>query len=591
MLIIPAECARMLGTMKNAIVFVFLVLLGASAAHPMAARIIVDGLFGDWEDIPPAYTDAPGDQTSGQTDFGRIWIANDEDRLHICIEVGDEIDLQEDNRITLFLDTDNDASTGQPRHGIGAELGWTFGNRIGFFVAEGHSFDIRHDDIGIVTAPSVTSTRFEITIDRWAMPVGSYPIFEGDTLRLAMADSYGGDVIPDDGDSIVFTIDNSALEPIHPATLRRQEGSQIRFLTYNVLFDGIFDPEKRRSFDRILNAVIPDIIGFEEIYDFSAEETRDLVSGMLPAYEWYGAKAGPDIIAVSRYPITGTYPINGNGAFLIDLAEDHESELLLVVAHPPCCTNDTGRQLEIDAIMAFIRDAKAGSREPELIQDTPIVIVGDMNFVGDSRQPNTLITGEIVNTSTYGPWFSPDWDGSDLADALPRHTDSPMTYTWDDDGSSYWPGRLDYIVYSDAVLEIGNTFVLSTRELSEDTLATYSLREDDTPVASDHLPVVADFSIVPAAAVPAGESYISPNPAHDGRTSIVFGERFSGTSKQVTYYDIRGRVVYRQSAGPDAANIIWEGGNTDGRTVSPGIYFVVVKNTSVEEILKIVYLR
>ena len=79
--------------------------------------------------------------------------------------------------------------------------------------------------------------------------------------------------------------------------------------------------------------------------------------------------------------------------------------------------------------------------------------------------------------------------------------------------------------------------------------------------------------------------------ARDGRTSIVFGERFSGTSKEVSLYDIRGRMVYRQSAGPDAANIIWEGRNTDGRTVSPGIYFVVVKNASVEEILKIVYLR
>lgn len=577
---------------RDLLIFALMLLTAASPLLAESARILVDGLFSDWEYLDPVYTDPGGDQTSGDIDFGRLWIANDENWLHVCLEVGGEINLQGDNRITIFLDTDNDAATGQQWHGIGAELGWTFGNRIGFFVAETFSFDIRHDRIGLVSAPTFTGTRFEFAFEIDATPVGPYPLFQGDTIGVVIADSEGGDVIPDVGESVVYAFDDTPLVPVVPVSLRKRDESQVRFLTYNVLFDGIFDPDKRRSFDRILNAIGPDIIGFQEIYNHSAEETRDLVAGMLPwKGEWYGSKAGPDIITVSNYPITGTYPIGANGAFLIDLGDEYNSEVLFVVAHPPCCDNDEGRQVEVDAMMAFVRDAKSGAGALDLPAGTPIVILGDMNFVGDRRQLNTVLTGEIVNTGTYGAWFRPDWDETDLADVRPLHTNSPLTMTWRDEASSYWPGRLDFVVYTDAVLDIGNNFVLSTGEMHEDTLAAYGLLESDTAVASDHLPVVSDFTIEPAGHIPPPETYVSPNPARHGTTAIVFGERFVGTSKQVAYYDVMGKRVRQESAGPGDINLLWDGRNADGHTVAPGIYFAVIENASVQETVKIVYLR
>jgi hypothetical protein len=563
---------------------------GPAAAE--SARILVDGLFEDWDALTPVYNDPAGDQASGDVDFGRLWIANDENWLHFSLEVGSEVNIQGANRISIFLDTDNDAATGQPWHGIGAEMGWTFGNRMGFFVVATYSYNIRHKHIGIVAAPTVTAARFEFCFDRSATPLDPFPLFQGDTVRVVIADSDGGDVIPDAGESIIYVFDDNPLIPREPVSIRKREADQVRFLSYNVLFDGIFETGRRRSFDRVFNAVIPDIVGFQEIYSHTAEETRDLVAGFLPALApWYGSKVEPDIIAVSRYPIVGTHSIGTNGAFLIDLGDEHDSEVLLIVAHPPCCSNDEGRQLEIDAIMAFVRDSKSNGGPLDIAPETPIVIVGDMNLVGDWRQLNTLITGEIVNTATYGPWFRPDWDGTDLTDARPLHTDAPMAFTWEDLESSYWPGRLDFTIYSDAVVDLAGSFVLSTREMHGDTLATFGLLETDTAVASDHLPVVSDFIFHPVEPGPAAKSFAAPNPARGGRTAITFGKQFSGKSKQVTYYDIRGRRINQASAGPEDTLLLWDGKNSDGHTVAPGIYLAVITNASATETLKIVYLR
>jgi len=72
--------------------------------------------------------------------------------------------------------------------------------------------------------------------------------------------------------------------------------------------------------------------------------------------------------------------------------------------------------------------------------------------------------------------------------------------TWRDARSSFAPGRLDYIFYSDSVLRLERAFILATEELAPDVLARYGLRPDDTLVASDHLPVVADFTPLAAPA-------------------------------------------------------------------------------------------
>ena len=127
---------------------------------------------------------------------------------------------------------------------------------------------------------------------------------------------------------------------------------------------------------------------------------------------------------------------------------------------------------------------------------TPIVIAGDLNLVGSARQVETLLAGAIVNEDLYGPSRVPDWDGTPLADAMPYHTTCREAYTWRDAESWFSPGRLDYIVYSDSVLELGNHFVLSTEDMTARDLKAARLEADDVTTASDHLPVVADFRLL-----------------------------------------------------------------------------------------------
>ncbi len=266
----------------------------------------------------------------------------------------------------------------------------------------------------------------------------------------------------------------------------------MRLVTYNVLFDGCF--ERPAPFRRILRALDPDVLSLQEIYNHSLEETRALIASILPGATWYTAGNGQGPI-VSRYPIRDSGPMGGAGRGSWALIKAPAGDLLVINPHPPCCDDDAGRRREFDAIAAWVSDARASGR---LTHETPIVIAGDMNLVGESRQLRTLLTGAISDTATYGASAAPDGDGTALADAMPYHLTGREAYTWRGDDGAFAPGRLDYVVYSDSVLRLARSFVLWTPDLPEDYLAAAGLQREDTAVASDHLPVVADFSFVAA---------------------------------------------------------------------------------------------
>jgi endonuclease/exonuclease/phosphatase family metal-dependent hydrolase len=485
------------------LVLTAVVLIPCQVASP-GERIVIDGEFLDWDQSTLANTDPAGDQMSGDLDLGRLWASYDGQYVFMSFEVGAEINLQASNRITMYIDADGNSRTGIDMYGIGVDVEWTFGLKSGYLWQGLLQRRIGHHDIGLVSAPTVTSTRFEIAIDRRAGLIGYRKRFPSSMWRIVIVDEDGGDRIPGSGEVITIRFDKAPTEPVSPIDLGRFDREHLRLLSYNVLWDGIFDPdpERRQAFAGLMRAVDPDIIGFQEIFSHSALETKAFVYSILPTGSargfgrWYCSKpaaVASDIVLVSRYPIGQAYSVAGNAAFLLDLRPWYECALFLIVAHPPCCGNNTGRQWEIDAIMAFIRDAKEPGGALDLEPDTPIVVMGDMNLVGDSQQVKTLLTGDIVNTAEYGPSFSPDWDGTDFKDLLPRHTHLPMTFTWYNPEDFFWPGRLDYVVYSDAVLDIGNNFVLYTPSIPSGDLRSNRLRSHYATKASDHLPVVCDL--------------------------------------------------------------------------------------------------
>jgi len=554
-----------------------------------ARRIFIDGVFNDWDELEPIYTDISGDQLQGDVDFGKLWVANDDLYIFLCIQLGTEINMQNDNQLSIYLDTDNNTATGILINGIGAELKWEFGNRVGLFNNE----NIWQGNIGIVTAPTVSSNTFEIALERNATPVDNTPLFESDTIRIVFIDNgSGGDLLPDSGTDLVYVFDNSPLETLVPISIRKKNPEHLRILTYNTLHGGLFDADRSQSFKRIILAINPDIIGFEEIYDHSAEEVKNLMENLIPLgnqKEWHCSKVEPDIIAVTKYPILNTFPIEGcndyqgNGAFLMDLRQEFGTDLLFIVAHPPCCGNNNDRQMEIDAIMAFIRDAKGIGGDLTLQSNTPIVIVGDMNLVGYAQQLETLLTGDIVDINSFGSSFTPDWDGSNFADLMPRLTDLPMFFTWYEENNSFSPGRLDFIIFSDSVLEPANSFVLFTPEMSLDTLELYGLQAEDATIASDHLPVVADFSFSSGNGTHSGSGLLQPNdfkleqnyPNPFNSNTIIKFILPQKSEVNLAVYDINGEFVKTLLSSKLAIgsySILWDGTEESGIEVSSGVY-------------------
>jgi exonuclease III len=462
------------------------------------SRILIDDDFSDWQNIPPAYTDANGDNGFSNIDFGRLWIHNDVDYLFFNIEVGTEINLQDANEITIYIDTDNNISTGISINGIGADLTYSFGNRSGMVYVENNSLVVFHNDIQFISAPTVTSDQFELVISRDLTFFGQ-SLFQGNTIQVVFKDNSGNwDILPDESGGVEYSYTNEIPDPLPEYSIQKPDQSQLRVLSYNVKQDGLFDFVRAPSMSRLIETIAPEIIGFQEIYDHNSLEVANTIESILPSgadEQWFHAKKGPDIIAISRYPIINSYSIDNNGAFLLNLESVNGGELLFIVAHTPCCGNNQDRQMEIDAIMAFIRNAKDGIGALQLEENTPIIVVGDMNLVGFQQQLTTLLTGDIVNENIYGPAFDPDWDESDLDDSRPYITGLPNNFTWFNEGSSFSPGRLDFIIYTGSVLELTNNYNLFTRTLPQDTLNTYNLLQEDAIIASDHTPVVSDFNL------------------------------------------------------------------------------------------------
>ncbi|MEM7372693.1 MAG: endonuclease/exonuclease/phosphatase family protein [Bacteroidota bacterium] len=565
--------------MKYFFLFFLLLTMQIGIAQP---EILIDGTFDDWTSAP-VFIDTQGDAGSSQIDFANLWVHDDLDFLYLNIEVGEEINMQEGNDISLYIDTDHDASTGLSFHGLGAELTYTFGDREGMIYLGNSNQTIYHSDIDLVSSPTVSSDQFEVVISKSGSFLGQ-ALFAGDSIHIAFGDGTTGDLLPNSPMGIPYKFTHASPFTLPAYSIAKQQAEDVRVLSYNVLNDGLFDPGRSAAMARVLAALDPDLIGFQEIYNSSSLQVANEIESILPSAsgeQWYHQQQGSDIIAISRYPILAQYAIDNNGAFLIDMDAVIGSKLLFIVAHTPCCGNNDGRQNEIDAMMAFVRDSKAGIGPLQLDAKTPIVIVGDMNLVGFQRQLRTLLTGDIVNEQIYGSDFHPDWDSTILEDAQPLTSGLPMNFTWFNESSSFSPGRLDFIVYSGSVMSMSNQFVLFSRHLPQDSLTHYQLLQEDVITASDHLPVVADFAFADTSATSIQDLQTTdsawmnnhPNP-FSGTTHINYYLPRAAQLELILYHQT-GKKVAKLFHGPQAAgNHILD---FQADEFASGIYLLVMK--------------
>ena len=505
---------------------------------------IIDEIFSDWTTSQLIFQDVHGDVDQGFIDFRDCWMADDEKNIYLSFELGQEINLLNSEDFFIYVDIDNNSSTGVAIQNMGADFVYEIGEGEGYLrLPSNQNFAVYHDDVKFVSLPSVSSDRFEISFSKTIRYFdGQFrTVTVGNEIKFAVADErFMGDHMPDAG-GISYSMSNAPFAP--PAYQLQSNPDDFRLMSYNVFRDALFDTNKFEAYARIFQSMNPDVICFQEVYEHSGFQVATLIESILPSApgeQWYYNQVAPDIITVSRYPIINTYSTNGNGIFELDV---DGQQLILVNAHLPCCDKNIERQYEVDNIMSFIRNSIDGQTNLAIDPSTPILITGDMNLVGDRQQQLSLATGDIVNESTFGPDFNPDWDASPLEDARPIHTGGVSAATWLNPFSSFSSGRLDYVFYTGSVVELRNGFALNPAGLTPGELSAFNLQVDDVIEASDHFPCILDFDMSP-------ENNVNQHPrarlhvlAHPNPTTSALTLSIPDKIETILIYSTKGKLI------------------------------------------------
>ncbi len=530
-------------------------------AHPGRAqeRVIIDGAFRDWAGAPVAVKDPVGDAGASGIDFTDLALRCDSERVYIAFTLASEVLLQEDNAITLHIDTDANATTGTTVGGLGAELSWTFGDRQGRFFAKSGPVTVKHAAIALHSLPTMMAARFEMSLSRSATIQGA-PLFPpGRGIRVQLVDATAeGDRMPDANGWLELDMTPEDLPPLPHIDTDRRPGT-VRLMNWNILQDGLLNATRRPIIARILAALAPDIISFQECFKTQASAVRDFLTAALPPAPgrvWSAVRVDSGNVLATTCTIERSTPIlqrYRETASLVTIDPVRGHRLLVISAHLRCCDADDDRQLEADATIAFLRDMKLTGAAFPVPMNTPIVILGDFNLVGSPQQLTTLLTGEIVNTARFGASAPPDWGGRPLINLVARHVSTPYAYTWYEATNTYASGKLDYVLHSHDGMQPVNAFVFQTDDLTTEALARMGLNAGDSQTASDHLPNVIDLDMSAPAAIPDPPAVPAfsiignhPNPFLGATTVRVSSLRSADAVLTVSSLD--GRIVVRNPA-------------------------------------------
>lgn len=569
------------------------------SGHP----ICIDGLFNDWGNVPVAYQDIDNDHVDA--DYSTLKITYDSEFLFIYINFHEnEYLMQNWNDFHLYIDSDNDQSTGNLIRGVGADLIWSFGGRSGKQYINGQESTVYQNDLTLRIAPTVTSSEFEIAIARGSSPLtlNNQQIMTQGKIVFSELEDGTGDFIPDELGGVSFSIGEDFIIGPEPITIERLNESDLRVVSYNTLNEGILDSDRQDHFKRILQTIDPDIIALQEHSDW--DEIHDIIQSWFPQEQWYASWTYRDLVILSRFQIIHDANIISSErtmAALLDTEDELGKNLLIFNSHLSCCDNDEGRQEQVDEFSSVWRNWVQNGNGPfELEYGTPFIHLGDFNYVGYNQQVETIKTGDIINENDFGVDFLPDWDSTAIIDLFSRQTHKRMGYTWRNDGSSFNPGKLDYIFYSDASIDTGKHYILNTLAIDQTDLDNYNLQLDDTQEASDHLPLV--FDIIVSSNVGVGDDDALPNsfriypnyPNPFNSTTKIDYQLPKKTNVQLVIFDILGRSVITlvdDILQPGYKTITWNGIDAFGNNVSAGMYFYMIQTGKNREVKKMVLLK
>jgi endonuclease/exonuclease/phosphatase family metal-dependent hydrolase len=574
-----------------------LLLSGMFAGNPIS----IDGNFSDWEGISPSYIDYQGD--AQDADFYKLKTTHDNEFFFIYLKFYDgEFLMQNWNEFHLYIDADNDTTTGYNHHGIGSELVWNFGSRLGYMYLDGNQTEISQNDLTLRIAPTITSSEFEIAIalESSVLTLNGTQVLLNGTLLISEME-IGGDFIPDNPGGLFFTISDSLIDEADIISLEKSNIEDLRLVSYNTLNEGIIDGDRQTHFKRILQALDPDIIALQEHSEW--EYIDDIIQSWFPNDEWNSSWTYNDLVIFSKFTILNDAIMSSGRTMVAMLDTEIElgNNLLIFNSHLSCCDNNEGRQNQADLFIQEWREWVNDQSGPfEIEHGTPFIHAGDFNFVGYRQQVETIRIGDIYNEDQYGDDFLPDWDMSSLIDLSPRHTNKLMTYTWRNDASSFNPGKLDYIFYSDASILSAKNYILNTLSMNESELNYHGLQWNDTEEASDHLPVVFDISTNQSMNLPEKHlvsNFLKIHPNYPNPFNLNTQIKFSllkSSNISIEIIDIKGSKVKTifQGIKPEGLNsMYWDSKDREGVVSGSGVYFVLFKGKNFSKKQKIILVK
>ncbi len=569
-----------------------------SSLFPNGNPITIDGLFDDWENVPLSYQDPQGDGTD--LDFADLKITYDNEFLFIyfSLHFGESL-LQDGNAVHLYIDTDNNLETGHPVNGLGAELEWIFGDRSGsYYIMDGIT-GIDQNDLTLRMAPTITNNEFEIAIARTCYPLtmdGNQVLVQG---KVMITDSgNNADQIPDGNGGVSFSIGEDYIIPPTPISFEKRDPSDIRLISHNVLNSNLMNPDYQEYFQRMYIALNPDIIALQEMVE-NTNQLHSLISTWFPDDQWYTSSQFRDNIIISKYPILAQDFMTNSSRTMVALLGTENvlgSDLIIFNSHLACCADNESRQNDADEFVAGWRDWRENGDGPfEIAENTPFIHVGDFNLVGDRQQLTTLTEGDIVDENTFGSDYALDWDGTSIADLFSRHTHKRMSYTWRRDNSSFSPGKLDYILYTDSVLDTAKHFVLNTLTMDSASLSEYGLDAWDSYNSSDHLLRVLDIAVPdqinvdPEYLTPTQIKISNPYPNPFNPSTTIQFELLTSGFINVDLFDLEGKFV------KNISNNEYSSGqheiNVQGNDLTSGVYFIRINGRHFSQSFKILLLK
>jgi endonuclease/exonuclease/phosphatase (EEP) superfamily protein YafD len=440
-----------------------LLVTGVATAHVNA--ILVDGLTNDWSGISKVHEDPLNDHVFSGPDFKSVKVTNDAYNLYLLVEFQSPVNLSQAD-LKLMIDADNNPATGFSESGRGIDFTWDFDRNRGTSTLTSRG-DIGRGNLIERLAPNTASGFHEIAISLEALPAAQ----TREPIHLVLTEENSRDRIPDLGTVISHTLEGPLSVQPMPIDTDKASGS-LRIVSWNVLRDAPFKSDNREAFLRILTALNPDIVMFQEFYDvptdFLLEFFRDNLQTPIDQ-QWEIARQY-DCITLSRYPISDSWPSDGNLVSRHQTAHIIGTDLLLSNNHFPCCDNESGRVREAGNLIELL--------ENRLNDTTPhpqsLLIGGDLNSGGRAQELIDLTTSLMP-----------------LEMASPRHVYEYDQYTWGSLGSFFGSSRLDFLLFDPATLFRHKAFTLDTDILPTSALIEMGLQADDT-FLSDHLVLVMD---------------------------------------------------------------------------------------------------